>query len=636
MKSTEAIKKLLEEYNFETVLDIGCGGGEHSEIFGANRKKVTAIDYGSSVYFKKNSEKISTIVADFNEYQFNQKFDCIWCSHVLEHQLNVQLFLRKIYSLLNDNGVLALTVPPAKSMITGGHISFWNAGLLMYNLILAGFDCRYAKIKQYDYNLSIIVQKGQKTNLDNLEYDMGDIKKLKKYLPNNISYINTRNDVWFEGNIKELNWDNQCTYKQFEDFNLKQIEPLIDSHIKFNILGIKISIKRKSPKIKYSKFEIKNILKQICENKKNYLYLDWYFGKYVLDSITKADYKSINLIKFSLFDIFNCKNRFELWELMNKDKSCIEKLVKNFKNKKIDGFIVTLDWNEHHQRIINAFKQAGIPTVCIVHEAVFQDENLYYGSKKPISDLVLTWGDMTKNIFEKRGLEKEKIKIVGSIKLTNYKNYKPIIDKKQFIDKLNLDINKKTILYCCQLCDIQWGDQDFALEKQRNIIVDLIDIAEKNDYNLIIRNAPAHPEKILPTEFRNNYKNKSNIAFDGLDIDGTYKSQYVTKAEDSVFFSDIVLGMNTTMQVEATIINKPALIIKYFDFNTKWNTELGLPVCHNKNELEKSLTEYINSKSNLADSNLYLNFCKNYGFSNVANPDPLKEIEKILSGGVNV
>lgn len=404
-------------------------------------------------------------------------------------------------------------------------------------------------------------------------------------------------------------------------------------HIIFNILGIKIKLHSRP---KYNKQYINNILKQIKSDKKNYLYLDWPFGKYIFDSMINTQYKNINLIKFSLFDILDCKNRFELWDLMDKDKTCIEKVINSLKYKKINGFLVTLDWNGHHQRVIKAFKRIGIPTLCIIHEAVFQDEKLYYDSKKPISDLVLTWGEMTKTIFQKRGFNSEKIKIVGSIKLSNCKNYKPSISKEDFFIKLNLDNRKKTILYCCQLCDFQWGDQLFALEKQRNLIKDLISIAQDQGYNLIVRNAPAHPELILPTQFINEYKNIKNVVFNGLDFDKSYKSTYLSKPEEDMFFSDIVLGMNTTMQLEATILNKPALIVKYFDFNAKWNKELGLPICNDINELKEAITKYIDVKKNLVNSDLYDTFCKNYGYSNDESFNPLKEIEKILLGDIHV
>lgn len=119
----EAIKKLICEYNFNTILDIGCGAGYHSDLFTHFGKQVTAIDYGESVYFKQKKHEIKTIIDDFNTHDFaGQTFDAIWCCHVLEHQLNPHSFLLKLHSCLKENGILALTVPPLKHEIVGGHV----------------------------------------------------------------------------------------------------------------------------------------------------------------------------------------------------------------------------------------------------------------------------------------------------------------------------------------------------------------------------------------------------------------------------------------------------------------------------------------------------------------------------------
>ena len=201
-----AIQKLIEDVEFETVLDVGSGEGLHSDLFLKNKKSVTAIDYGDSVYFRNRVESISTIVGDINEHKFSQKFDVVWCSHVLEHQLNVNSFLKKLYSLIENDGFLAITVPPARSTIVGGHLTNWNAGLLLYNLVLAGFDCSNAKVLAYGYNISIIVQKKRKVPvIPSLGYDVGDIRLIKPFLPQ-LKYFSSELDDPFFGYILIHNW----------------------------------------------------------------------------------------------------------------------------------------------------------------------------------------------------------------------------------------------------------------------------------------------------------------------------------------------------------------------------------------------------------------------------------------------
>lgn len=150
--------------------------------------------------------------------------------------------------------------------------------------------------------------------------------------------------------------------------------------------------------------EMENLIGQIDKTKQNYLYLDWYFGKYVFDTMLEANYLHVNLIKFSLFDLFGFANRVVFWRKWKYSRVYIRKtLVNSLKNKNIKGLLVTSDWAAHFDELIDIFKEMNVPTYCIIHEGVFQNEDIYYDSQKPLSDKVLTWGELTKQIFVKRG-----------------------------------------------------------------------------------------------------------------------------------------------------------------------------------------------------------------------------------------
>lgn len=200
-----ALEKLVRDYEFTTVLDLGCGNGYASDYFTKNNKIVTANDYGRSIDFQ-NTMANEVMIGDFNQIDFGKQFDCIWCAHCLEHQLNVQLFLERIHSLLKEEGVLAITVPPLKNTIVGGHVSVWNAGLILYRLILAGFDCSEASVCRYGYNISVIVKKKSISVLDKVNYDKGDIRILDSYWPKGIKMRHKEYDNSFYGWIKKVNW----------------------------------------------------------------------------------------------------------------------------------------------------------------------------------------------------------------------------------------------------------------------------------------------------------------------------------------------------------------------------------------------------------------------------------------------
>lgn len=154
-----------------TLLDIGSGKGEHAEGF-RRCYEVTTVDLNHEADHRH----------DYLSVTFDEPFDCIWASHILEHQRNPGWFLDKCRGDLREGGLLAVTVPPRKDAIVGGHVSLWNAGLLLYHLVLARFDCSRALILAHDYNISAVLTK-RTIDLPPLMMDTGDIERLASFFP---------------------------------------------------------------------------------------------------------------------------------------------------------------------------------------------------------------------------------------------------------------------------------------------------------------------------------------------------------------------------------------------------------------------------------------------------------------------
>lgn len=176
----EALDLLLKSADVSSVLDIGSGSGQHAIIMRENGKRVVT----------NSLKEPANVVGDYLLHDFKQRFSAIWASHVLEHQPNVHLFLKKCFADLAEDGILAVTVPPLKHEVVGGHLNLFNSGTLLYNLILAGFDCRNARVSpcyvggplDVPYNLSVLVRK-KKAILPALAMDHGDIERLAEFFP---------------------------------------------------------------------------------------------------------------------------------------------------------------------------------------------------------------------------------------------------------------------------------------------------------------------------------------------------------------------------------------------------------------------------------------------------------------------
>lgn len=193
----EALDRLLHYEDVKRVLDVGSGSGAHARVMREAGRKVDTVSIVPP----------ATFVGDYTTMLIpGEHWDAIWASHVLEHQANPGIFLHRCFADLRPNGILAVTVPPAKGSIVGGHVSLWNTGLLLYHLILAGFDCANARVSGcyptlqggVPYNLSVIVRKVPAV-LPPLACDIGDIERLAKFFPLPVTQ-------GFNGNLAPINW----------------------------------------------------------------------------------------------------------------------------------------------------------------------------------------------------------------------------------------------------------------------------------------------------------------------------------------------------------------------------------------------------------------------------------------------
>lgn len=168
------------------VLDIGCGGNVkpmlHTPVMRRKGVTVDALDM---------SAKRANIHCRFEDFDCeSETYDGVWASHMLEHAENVGDFLTKCRLICKRGGVFAVTVPSVATnfgMLVPGHLTLWNPALLCYNLIVAGWDLRHARLGTYGKNISVVVRRLD-APLPNLHSCRGDIELLREFFPVPVSH----------------------------------------------------------------------------------------------------------------------------------------------------------------------------------------------------------------------------------------------------------------------------------------------------------------------------------------------------------------------------------------------------------------------------------------------------------------
>ncbi len=106
------IKKYLKDNTM--FLEIGIGRGEflstlsekkNLKLFGNEPDKLNCDNIVRKI------KKIKVYNSQFEETKFQEKFDFIFMSHVLEHFIDIQKIVLKLKTILNDNSYLFIEVP---------------------------------------------------------------------------------------------------------------------------------------------------------------------------------------------------------------------------------------------------------------------------------------------------------------------------------------------------------------------------------------------------------------------------------------------------------------------------------------------------------------------------------------------
>ncbi|MFJ7661642.1 class I SAM-dependent methyltransferase [Lysinibacillus sp. NPDC097162] len=159
------IKSILEESNASTVLDLFCGIGRHANRLSEEGYIVTGLDIDpNSIKIAESSSEshVDYIVSDARDFTTNNKYDCcllMQTSFGYFSDLENQKLITKIYSLLNENGILIIDIPNRDNMLKNFRYRDW----------VTIEDTTYVISHQFDYinsrrntSMKVIDKQGQR------------------------------------------------------------------------------------------------------------------------------------------------------------------------------------------------------------------------------------------------------------------------------------------------------------------------------------------------------------------------------------------------------------------------------------------------------------------------------------------
>ena len=142
-----------------SLIDVGCGGGVTLALAQQMGWKVSGLEIDPLACKAANNIGLNVIQGDYSKLsEIAEKFDCVLCSHVLEHVHDPAEMLSFLTGSLKSNGHLFLSLPNANSDLRFHFGKFWRGleaprhiSIPTTDVVISMLESLgYVDIKQYD------------------------------------------------------------------------------------------------------------------------------------------------------------------------------------------------------------------------------------------------------------------------------------------------------------------------------------------------------------------------------------------------------------------------------------------------------------------------------------------------------
>lgn len=567
------------------ILDIGAGHGLIGNEL-CSRFKNTKVEYDVVETNKIAINYLSMVKGRannlFHELQDVNKtnYNLIIISHILEHFSDPLLFIKNISKHLAKDGFFFIEIPNEYSLWKKQqepHLHFFSLDTIKRFIIKAGItaikidtcgeiieDCieRKKLIENNTDELACsILRKKARSDFDYYGGNRRWIRSLctrqKKILFLLLYPVYLRN---FEPVIIELASRGYIIHIAFNDLTKYQIEDVkevIDSKL--------FELANKFPNLTY------DILTPApCRRKfTNYLairirafcdYVRYLDPKYAFMKRLKTRCRKKNPSVFITFaDIFykvfkNTSFLFLIYQKIERALGIPNSITKFLRVMNYDALLLTPLVNVASGQVdyIKAARSLKIPSILTVHS---WDNLTNKGLMRILPDKVIVWNNyQVEEACEIHGMSKDNVIITGAQCYDHWFKRIPTKSLDEFCQEAGLKKNEKFLLYLCSSRSIAPKEVSFVREWVNSIR----NCAIENICNMPIIVRP-HPQNT--EQWENIYFDQHNtVVFPRKgrqNIDESAKQEYY----HSLYYSDAIIGINTSGMIEASILNKPIFTI---------------------------------------------------------------------------
>jgi len=266
--------------------------------------------------------------------------------------------------------------------------------------------------------------------------------------------------------------------------------------------------------------------------------------------------------KVSLFELFEEELSYYFTVVFYRMVGYLEMIKKMLEKEKPDLILIKEEYGQFERALIVEGKKRGIPTIGIQHGIPYPDigygirgGRLSYLNKKavsidypPIPDKTAVYGPSQKKfLVDVNFYPESSIFVTGQPRYDILCHASRLYSREKIFDKYKIDSNKKIILWLTQCHALTDSENYYNFNSVFEIIHSLKDV------NLIIKQHPNEPQKYSKMLKKIVINYNINITIAPKDSD-TY---------ELLFVCDLAITKNSTVAVEAVILNKPLILINF-------------------------------------------------------------------------
>ncbi len=184
--------------------------------------------------------------------------------------------------------------------------------------------------------------------------------------------------------------------------------------------------------------------------------------------------------------------------------------------------------------VATAAENKGVPTLLVQHGVDLPSRRYV-----PVSDQIAVWGERWQEVMERKGVERERIKITGAPQFDHLARYSAK-DQSQIREQLSVSID-------CGTFTVLLASQPFDDTIRSNLVQTAIGaVRDLPNVELLLRPHPREDTE-LHKKAASDIPNVQVVESDDI--------------HDLLFASDVVLALRSTVVLEASLLNRPVVIL---------------------------------------------------------------------------